>query len=115
MRLRVDKNHYFCNKKYQYHIMNECPNLQESVSIIMCTYNGEKYLRAQIESTEPFAVIGKPNAALVERAVRHLGFQPSELVFLGDNLTTDAPAAAEAGIPFIHTGGAGFRLLDLVD
>ena len=72
-------------------------------------------IRAQIESTEPFAVIGKPNAALVERAVRHLGFQPSELVFLGDNLTTDALAAAEAGIPFIHTGGAGFRLLDLVD
>ena len=72
-------------------------------------------IRAQLESIDPFAVIGKPNADLVERAVRHLRLRPSELVFLGDNLRTDAPAAAQAGIPFIHTGGAGFRLIDLVD
>ena len=30
--------------------MNECPNPQGSVSIVVCTYNGAKYLRPQLES-----------------------------------------------------------------
>ena len=59
-------------------------------------------------------VIGKPAAALVLEAARHLAMAPHELVFLGDNLQTDARAAQAAGMPFIHVGGDGFDLLDLL-
>lgn len=71
-------------------------------------------VRVQLENCEPVATIGKPNTELVMKAVQYLGLVPSETVFLGDNLQTDAIAAANAGIPFIHTGGNGFRLSDLI-
>ncbi len=71
-------------------------------------------VKAQIDDIEPMVVIGKPGIYLAVQAVKFLGFLPQELVFLGDNLTTDAPAAAKVGIPFIHIGDDGVRLVDLL-
>ena len=71
-------------------------------------------VKAQIDDIEPMVVIGKPGIYLAVQAVKFLGFSPQELVFLGDNLTTDAPAAAKVGIPFIHIGDDGVRLVDLL-
>ena len=71
-------------------------------------------LRMQLDDTAESVVIGKPCPELLLRAQERLGLLPQELVFLGDNLLTDAPAAAQAGVPFIHVGAGGFRLAELV-
>ena len=71
-------------------------------------------LRMQLDDTAESVVIGKPCPELLLRAQERLGLLPQELVFLRDNLLTDAPAAAQAGVPFIHVGAGGFRLAELV-
>lgn len=47
-------------------------------------------------------VIGKPQVAMVEKALEHLRMTGGETVFLGDNLSTDAVAAQKAGMAFVH-------------
>lgn len=69
---------------------------------------------AQVRPRSPLKIIGKPRPELVLQAIEFLDLVPSDLVFLGDNLATDAPAANAAGVPFIHTGGEGFALHQLV-
>lgn len=70
-------------------------------------------VQAQTEGVAQMVVIGKPETYLALRAVEFLGARPQNLVFLGDNLATDAVTAARLGLPFIHVGGAGLRLADL--
>ena len=71
-------------------------------------------LRAQCLLPQQAVVVGKPSAMLVHEAARHMGAPLQELVFLGDNLLTDAAAAQAAGMPFIHVGAGGFSLEDLL-
>ena len=64
---------------------------------------------------EAALVVGKPCPDLVRQALEHLAVAAQEAVFLGDTLQTDARAAAAAGVPFIHVGGEGFALSELVE
>ena len=71
-------------------------------------------LQSQFSGLVNPTVIGKPNPDLLLSAVETMGLKPLDFVFLGDNLSTDAAAASSAGVPFIHTGGEGFCLADLI-
>ncbi len=71
-------------------------------------------LQSQFSGLVNPTVIGKPNPDLLLSAVKTMGLKPLDFVFLGDNLSTDAAAASSAGVPFIHTGGEGFCLADLI-
>lgn len=72
-------------------------------------------VRVQLGRCSDPVLIGKPETALCRDALRALGADRSEAVFLGDNPATDGLAAERLGIDFIHTGGAeGFPLHELV-
>lgn len=51
-------------------------------------------------------ILGKPNPALLEVALRRLGTLASETIMIGDQLATDIDAARRAGIfsVLVHTG-----------
>lgn len=72
-------------------------------------------IAAQIPDSASVTIIGKPETTLARLAIEHLSLDSHALVFLGDNLQTDAPVAARVNMPFIHTGGAGFMLKTLLD
>jgi 4-nitrophenyl phosphatase len=43
-------------------------------------------------------VIGKPQRLIMDMAVKRLGLPPAEVIAIGDNLETDVPAGARAGL-----------------
>lgn len=45
----------------------------------------------------------KPGAGMLLQAMRDAGVTPAETIFIGDNLDVDLPAAAAAGVDFIHS------------
>ncbi|MEX1248788.1 MAG: HAD-IIA family hydrolase [Anaerolineales bacterium] len=44
-------------------------------------------------------VIGKPERALLDSALKHLGLQPSEALMIGDRVETDVAAGQKTGCP----------------
>lgn len=51
-------------------------------------------------------VFGKPQASLALAALDFLNAAASQALFIGDNLVTDMICAQNAGIAFLHVGGA---------
>lgn len=44
---------------------------------------------------------GKPNPEMLFKAMRILGIEPMNMLFVGDSLSTDGEASSAAGIPFV--------------
>lgn len=69
----------------------------------------------QLETACSPVLVGKPETLLAEEALRMLGANRREVVFLGDNPDTDGLTAQRLGVNFIHTGGRnGFPLAALM-
>ncbi|MEL6767647.1 MAG: HAD family hydrolase [Pseudomonadota bacterium] len=50
-------------------------------------------------------IIGKPETALIDEALRRAGAAPGEALFIGDNPATDGAGAARAGLDFALIAG----------
>ena len=60
-------------------------------------------------------ILGKPAPELALQALKFVNTQSQDTLFLGDNLTTDAACARDAGIPFWHVGGnSGLSLMQAI-
>ena len=71
-------------------------------------------LRMQLDDTAESVVIGKPCPSCCCGRRNALDCCRRSSSFWETTLLTDAPAAAQAGVPFIHVGAGGFRLAELV-
>jgi putative hydrolase of the HAD superfamily len=49
----------------------------------------------------------KPDPRILHVALRALALAPRQVLYVGDNLTTDGVAAARAGVPFCWIEGPG--------
>lgn len=56
-------------------------------------------VRASVPELAP-RIIGKPEATLIEEALRRAGVTAGEALFTGDNPATDGAGAARAGLDF---------------
>jgi len=61
---------------------------------------------AEEAGTGPDVMIGKPETLIIDMAIRKLGMGKDEVIMVGDNVETDIPAGAKAGVrtAFILTG-----------
>ena len=65
------------------------------------------FVRAlEIASGKQATVLGKPNAAFFQQALRLLDLPPSEVLMIGDDLENDVQGAQQAGLrgAFVQTG-----------
>lgn len=57
-------------------------------------------------TTDRVDVVGKPEPALFEEAMRRLDVRPEDCVVIGDNAETDGKGAHALGLDFLHVGAA---------